>query len=81
MAKCANCVAEAKYEYRVAEALVIPYCERDLPKALYPLKKSGLLTPKPVEMTKPSKKKTIEVVAEEPVVEESAVTEETTEGK
>lgn len=71
MAKCANCVADAKYEYRVAESLVIPYCDRDLPKALYPLKKAGLLTPKPVEVPKPAKKKAEPVVEEPPVVEET----------
>lgn len=79
MAKCANCVAEAKYEYRVAAALVIPYCERDLPKALYPLKKAGILTPKPVQVEKPSKKKVAEPVVEEPVVEEPAAEELTEE--
>jgi hypothetical protein len=72
MSTCSNCSAPVKYEYRVADALIASYCDAHLPRFLYPQKKIGALTPKPVEITaelpKASKKKTA-VVEDAPTEE------------
>jgi hypothetical protein len=70
MAKCANCVSDALYAYKINPALTINYCANHLPKFLNDQKAAGLLKPE-VEAPKPSKKKA-EVVEEAPVTEEAS---------
>lgn len=78
MIKCANCVADALYTYKVSEKVLVNYCTKHLPNFLAPRKASGqlaLVVPAIVEeSTKTSKKKTTDVVVEE-VPEEEPVTE------
>lgn len=85
MAKCANCVNEAPYLYRVTPTFGIPYCSKHVPKFLLSELKAGNLhaprevveeTPAPTK-SKSSKAKASEPVVEEPVVEEPVVVEET----
>ena len=75
MIKCANCVADATYTYRVSEEVLIHYCIKHLPNFLASRKASGqlnLVVPATVEESaKSSKKKSAveEVPEEEPVTE------------
>lgn len=75
--KCANCDANASFEYRVTISKSIFYCGKDLPKFLETRKKAGLL--KITEQYKQDSKDAIEIltittpeVTEEPVIETPA---------
>lgn len=83
MAKCANCVNEAPYLYRVTPTFGIPYCSKHVPRFLLSELKAGNLHA-PVEVveealvstkSKSSKSKASEPVVEEPIVEEPVVEE------
>jgi hypothetical protein len=78
MIKCANCVDDALYTYKISEELSINYCNSHLPNFLTSRKASGqinLVVPAIVEEEpKDSKKKTTEPVVEE-VPEEEPVAE------
>jgi hypothetical protein len=78
MIKCANCVDDALYTYKISEELSINYCNSHLPNFLTSRKASGqinLVVPAIVEEEpKVSKKKTTEPVVEE-VPEEEPVAE------
>jgi hypothetical protein len=75
MIKCANCVADALYTYKISEEIFINYCTSHLPNFLASRKASGqlnLVVPATVEESaKSSKKKSVveEVPEEEPVTE------------
>jgi hypothetical protein len=82
MAKCANCVNEAPYLYRVTPTFGIPYCSKHVPKFLLAELKAGNLHVSAVEEESPvatksksSKAKNVEPVVEEPIVEEPVVEE------
>lgn len=83
MAKCANCVNEAPYLYRVTPTFGIPYCSKHVPRFLLSeLKAGNLHAPSEVvedapvsTKSKSSKAKASEPVVEEPVVEETVVEE------
>lgn len=67
--KCANCINDAFFEYRITKKKSIFYCGRHLPRFLEPQRKAGLLTITPAMLD-----------ADESVVEKlspSEVTEET----
>jgi hypothetical protein len=82
MIKCANCVDEALYTYKISEELSINYCNSHLPNFLTSRKASGqlnLVVPAIVEdvveeAAKSSKKKTTDSVVDE-VPEEEPVAE------
>lgn len=75
MIKCANCLDDALYTYKISEEIYINYCNSHLPSFLASRKASGqinLVVPAIVEESaKSSKKKTVseEVPEEEPVAE------------
>ena len=89
MAKCANCINEAPYLYRVTPDFGIPYCSKHVPKFLLSELKAGNLHVPAVEAevsapskTKASKAKVVEPevtlepeVLPEPVVEAPVVEE------
>ena len=78
MIKCANCVDDALYTYKISEELSINYCNSHLPNFLTSRKASGqinLVVPAIVEdvveeSAKPSKKKEVDPVVEEAPEEE-----------
>lgn len=77
MIKCANCVDDALYTYKISDELSINYCNSHLPNFLTSRKASGqlnLVVPAIVEESKTSKKKTTDTVVEE-VPEEEPVAE------
>lgn len=69
--KCANCVADARYTYRVTADFKIHYCDKHLPRFLASQKAAGLLQLDVIvpEVPKTSKKKTVEEAPVEPVEE------------
>ena len=83
MAKCANCVNEAPYLYRVTPTFGIPYCSKHVPKFLLSDLKAGNLNVNTVEEV-PAKVKAARAKAAaeekaapvEPEVEEPVVVEE-----
>jgi len=75
--KCANCDANASFEYRITLSKSIFYCGKDLPKFLEARKKAGLL--KITEQYKQDSKDALSVLAittpvitEEPEIETPA---------
>lgn len=86
MPTCANCGADAFYEYAPNPAFPIFYCAQHLPGFLIAQRNLGLVkkVEAPVVSTSTSKKKKSETpveetpVVEEPVAEETPVVEEVT---
>lgn len=67
--KCANCVNDAFFEYRITKKKSIFYCGQHLPRFLEPQRKAGLLTLTPA-MADAEESMLQKLTSEELVVEE-----------
>lgn len=73
--KCANCVNDAFFEYRITKKRSIFYCGKHLPRFLEPQRKAGHLTITPA-MADAEESMLEKLTYQEPVVEEGIVVEE-----
>jgi hypothetical protein len=73
--KCANCVNDAFFEYRITKKKSIFYCGQHLPRFLEPQRKAGHLTLTPA-MADAEESMLEKLTYQEPVVEEEIVVEE-----
>jgi len=73
--KCANCVNDAFFEYRITKKKSIFYCGQHLPRFLEPQRKAGHLTITPA-MADAEESMLEKLTYQEPVVEEEIVVEE-----
>jgi hypothetical protein len=73
--KCANCVNDAFFEYRITKKKSIFYCGQHLPRFLEPQRKAGHLTLTPA-MADAEESMLEKLTYQEPVVEEEVVVEE-----
>ena len=73
--KCANCVNDAFFEYRITKKKSIFYCGQHLPRFLEPQRKAGHLTITPA-MADAEESMLEKLTYQAPVVEEEIVVEE-----
>ena len=73
--KCANCVNDAFFEYRITKKRSIFYCGQHLPRFLEPQRKAGHLTITPA-MADAEDSMLEKLTYQEPVVEEAVVVED-----
>ena len=73
--KCANCVNDAFFEYRITKKRSIFYCGQHLPRFLEPQRKAGHLTITPA-MADAEESMHEKLTYQKPVVEEEIVVEE-----